>query len=124
MFVSTFEKLHSTWALESSPFNSIPGFLLFPMDSPPAPFCFLPTSLFSMLVASLYCPSSTSRSLTLLSAGHPSCAKQAAESVPLDDHEKWMSGGGGIRQWAKRRKKESMEGGEEAVIGRPMGGGN
>ena len=22
------------------------------------------------------------------------CAKQAAESVPLDDHEKWMSGGG------------------------------
>ena len=28
--------------------------------------------------------------------------------------------GGGIRQWAKRRKKESMEGGEEAVIGRAM----
>ena len=48
------------------------------------------------------------------------CATQGAEGVPLDDHEKWMSGGG-IRQWAKRRKKESMEGGEEAVIGRAMG---
>ena len=49
------------------------------------------------------------------------CAKQAAEGVPLDDYGKGMSGGGGIRQWAKRTKKESVEGGEEAVIGRAMG---
>ena len=48
------------------------------------------------------------------------CAKQAAEGVPLDDHEKWMSGGG-MRQWEKWRKKESVQGGEEAVIGRAMG---
>ena len=35
-------------------------------------------------------------------------AKQVAESVPLDDHQKWMSGGG-IRQWARQRKVEYME---------------
>ena len=40
------------------------------------------------------------------------CAKQAAEGVPLDDHEKWMSGGG-IRQWVKQRKGKYLEGGEE-----------
>ena len=50
------------------------------------------------------------------------CAKQAAEGVPLDDHEKWMSGGG-IRQWAKQRKRRYLEGegNEDAVIGRAMG---
>ena len=32
-------------------------------------------------------------------------AKKATEGVPLDDHEKWMSGGG-IRQWVKWRKRE------------------
>ena len=37
-------------------------------------------------------------------------AKQAAEGVPLDDHEQWMSGGGGIRPWAKRRKESVEEG--------------
>ena len=45
----------------------------------------------------------------------------AAEGVPPDDHEKWMSGGGDIRQWAKRRKKENVEEGEDAVVGRAMG---
>ena len=45
-------------------------------------------------------------------------AKRAAESVPLDDHEKWMSGGG-IRQWARRRKTEYVE--EGADIRRVMG---
>ena len=35
-------------------------------------------------------------------------AKQAAEGVPPDDHDKWMSGGG-IRQWAKRRNKRNVE---------------
>ena len=34
-------------------------------------------------------------------------AKQAAEGVPLVDHETWMSGGG-IRQWTKNRKREYM----------------
>ena len=49
-------------------------------------------------------------------------AKNAAEGVPPDDHEKWMSGGG-IRQWAKQRKRRGMEGdgSEDAVIGRAMG---
>ena len=37
------------------------------------------------------------------------CAKQTAEGVSLDDHEKWMSGEGGIRQWTKWRKKEAVE---------------
>ena len=46
-------------------------------------------------------------------------AKNAAEGLPLDDHEKWMSGGG-IRQWAKQRKRRYPEEGEEAVIGRAM----
>ena len=46
------------------------------------------------------------------------CAKQAAEGVPMDDHEKWMSGGG-IRQWTKREKKEAVEG-EGGTIGRVM----
>ena len=46
-------------------------------------------------------------------------AENAAEGVPLDDHEKWMSGGG-IRQWAKQQKRSYLEG-EEAVIGRAMG---
>ena len=39
-------------------------------------------------------------------------AKNAAEGVPPDDHEKWMSGGS-IRQWAKERNLE-----EEASGGR------
>ena len=50
-------------------------------------------------------------------------AKQAAERVPLDDHEKWMSGGG-IRQWTKWRKEEYLEGErerEEGFIKRAMG---
>ena len=51
-------------------------------------------------------------------------AKSAAEGVPPDDHEKWMSGGG-IRQWAKQRKRRYLEkdglGGDgRAVIGRAM----
>ena len=46
-------------------------------------------------------------------------AKNAAKGVPLDDQEKWMSGGG-IRQWAKQRKRSYLER-EEAVIGRAMG---
>ena len=48
-------------------------------------------------------------------------AKNAAEKVrPLDDQEKWGSGGG-IRQWTKQRKREYLEEGEDAVIGRAMG---
>ena len=50
-------------------------------------------------------------------------AKKVAEGVPRDEHEKWMSGGG-IRQWARRRKIEYLEGegeGGEAVIRRAMG---
>ena len=48
-------------------------------------------------------------------------AKNAAEGVPLDDHKKWMSGGG-IRQWAKQRKRRYLEGdvSEDAVIVRAM----
>ena len=46
-------------------------------------------------------------------------AKEAAEGVPLDDHDRWVSGGG-IRQWAKQRKRSYLEG-EEAVVGRAMG---
>ena len=34
-------------------------------------------------------------------------AKRAAERVPVDDHEKWMAGGG-ISQWAKQRKQENV----------------
>ena len=45
-------------------------------------------------------------------------AKGAAESVPLDDHEKWMSGAS-MRQWTKRRKKENVE--EAGGIRRVMG---
>ena len=48
-------------------------------------------------------------------------AKNAAEGVPLDDHEKWMSGGG-IRQWAKRRKRENVE--EGGGIKRAADGSN
>ena len=41
--------------------------------------------------------------------GYEAAARLAR--VPVDDHEKWMAGGG-IRQWAKRRKQESVgEGG-------------
>ena len=49
-------------------------------------------------------------------------AKKAAEEVPLDDNEKWMSGGG-IRQWTKNRKMEYVEdkADGEAVIKRAMG---
>ena len=44
--------------------------------------------------------------------------------MPLDDHEKWMSGGG-IRQWAKQRNRTYLEndalGGDgRALIGRAM----
>ena len=35
-------------------------------------------------------------------------AKIVAEGVPLDDDEKWMSGGR-IGRWAKRRKRENVE---------------
>src|SRR5258706_5932664 len=42
-------------------------------------------------------------------------AKRAAEAVRhLEDHEKWMSGGG-VRQWAKRRQKECLEGTQDAA---------
>ena len=46
-------------------------------------------------------------------------AKKTAEGVrSLEDHEKWMSGGG-IQHWARQRKKEYLEGdGEGAVISR------
>ena len=51
-------------------------------------------------------------------------AKQASEGVPMDDHEKWMSGGG-IRKWAKQRKRSYVEkdrlgGDRRAVIERAM----
>ena len=43
-------------------------------------------------------------------------AKNAAERArSLEDHEKWISGGG-YRQRTKQRKREYLEGGEEAVI--------
>ena len=45
-------------------------------------------------------------------------AKKAAEGLLLDDHDKWMSGGG-IRQWEKRRKREYVDEGEG--IKRAMG---
>ena len=53
------------------------------------------------------------------------CAKKAAEGVPLDDHAKWLSGGG-IRQWAKQRKrgylqKDGLGGDGRMVIERAMG---
>ena len=49
-------------------------------------------------------------------------AKRAAEGVSPNDHEKWMSEGGGVRQWTKQRKMEYIEGGgEEEVIRRAMG---
>ena len=44
--------------------------------------------------------------------------EMAHRGRPLEDHEKWMSGGG-IKQWAKRRRKESVE--EGGGIGRVMG---
>ena len=49
-------------------------------------------------------------------------AKNAAEGVNPDGHEKWMSGGG-IRQWAREWKRPYLEdgGSENAVIGRVMG---
>ena len=47
-------------------------------------------------------------------------AKKAAQGVSMDDHEKWMSGGG-IRQRVKRRKRESLEEGEDGVIKGAMG---
>ena len=34
-------------------------------------------------------------------------AKRAAEEVPLDDHEKWMSGRG-YRQWTRQRMTEKV----------------
>ena len=47
-------------------------------------------------------------------------AKNAAEGVPPDDHDRWMSGGG-IRQWTKQRKRDYLEEGGNAVSGRAMG---
>ena len=48
-------------------------------------------------------------------------AKNAAEKVrSMENHEKWLSGGG-IRQWAKGRKRESLEEGQEGVIKRAVG---
>ena len=43
--------------------------------------------------------------------------------MPLDNHDKWMDVWGGIRQWAKQRKRRYLEGdgSEDAVIGRAMG---
>ena len=38
----------------------------------------------------------------------------------LENHEKWMSGGG-MRQWTKQRKREYLEESEDAVIGRALG---
>ena len=49
-------------------------------------------------------------------------ASQASGGVPLDDHEKWMSGRG-IRQWARQRKRKYLEEGENAVIGMAEEGG-
>ena len=47
-------------------------------------------------------------------------AKTAAEKVKtLEDHEKWMSGGG-MRQWARQWKREYLEEGD-GVIGGAMG---
>ena len=46
-------------------------------------------------------------------------AKNTAEGLPPDDHKKWMSGGG-IRHWARERKRESVEDGEEGVIDRVL----
>ena len=47
-------------------------------------------------------------------------AKNAAEKVrALDDHEKWLSGGGS--EWARQRNKAYLEGdGEGKVIGSAM----
>ena len=38
------------------------------------------------------------------------CAKQAAEGVPLNDHEKWMSRGG-YQAMGEARKREAVVGG-------------
>ena len=43
-------------------------------------------------------------------------AKRAVEGVPLDDHKRWMSGGG-IRQWARQRQRKYLEEGENAGFG-------
>ena len=45
--------------------------------------------------------------------------KNAAEGVPPHDHEKWMSGEGGIRHWAKQKKRDNV--GEGGGIKRAMG---
>ena len=47
-------------------------------------------------------------------------AKKAAEGVPPDDYKKWMTGG--IRQWAKQRKRRYLEGdgSGDTVIGRAL----
>ena len=40
--------------------------------------------------------------------------KRAAERVLVDNHKKWMTGGG-IRQWAKRRKQENVGRGGKGI---------
>ena len=49
-------------------------------------------------------------------------AKKAAEGLrTLEDHEKWMSWGG-VRQWAKQRKRAYLEG-RQLSAERWVGGG-
>ena len=60
----------------------------------------------------------------ILGTRPPMCWQKMLRRVPLDDHDKWMTGGG-IRQWAKQRKRRYLEtdglGGDgSAVIGRAM----
>ena len=46
-------------------------------------------------------------------------ANQAAEGVPLDDHDKWMTAGGASgSEWEKRRRRENVE--EEGDMKRVM----
>ena len=54
------------------------------------------------------------------------CAKQAAESVPLGDHEKWMSGGGDLAVYeAEEEGEHGRWGGSSNRKGyRTAGGGN
>ena len=40
------------------------------------------------------------------------CAKQAAEGVPLDDHEKWMSGG-----WVSEERWDGREKQLQIIVG-------
>ena len=55
------------------------------------------------------------------------CAKQAAESVPLDDYKKWMSGGGDPAVGEAEKKGECRRGrgsGDRQGYEVEAGGGN